>query len=73
MAGTAIDRHGRATQGGWAGTGGVIREFGMNEHWSVQAPPSGTTSVALVVDVTRYGSPVQITAPAASDTYVGAV
>lgn len=50
--------------------GGLIREFSMNEQWSVQAPPSGTTSVTLLVDVTGYGSPVPITAPPASDTYV---
>jgi hypothetical protein len=54
----------------WVDGTGLIREFSLNEHWRVQAPPAGTTTVTLVVDVTGYGSPVQITAPAASDTYV---
>ena len=53
----------------WADAKGLIREFGTNMHWSAQALPPGTMSVALVVYITRYGSPVHITAPAASDTY----
>jgi hypothetical protein len=53
----------------WVDGTGLIREFSVNEHWNVQAPPSGTTTVTLVVDITGYGSPVAITPPAASDTF----
>jgi len=50
----------------WLDAQGLMREMSMN--LGLLTGGSGTVSVSMVMYVSYYGSPVQVTAPAASDT-----
>ena len=51
----------------WLDAQGLMREMSMN--LGLQTSGSGSAvSVSMVMYVTYYGSPVQVTAPAAADT-----
>ena len=50
----------------WLDAQGLMREMSMN--LGLLTGGSGTVSVSMVMYVSYYGSPVQVTAPAAADT-----